>query len=430
MKASYDVSMKLIADENYTEWKMDGENDTAAVGDLHNRTGGDDWYPDMHGWIRIPLYSIIFVMAVIGNSLVIVTLIKNRRMRVVTNVYLLNLAVADLLLGTFCMPFTLAGSLLREFMFGEIMCKIIPYFQAVSVSVSAWTLVVISLERYFAVCDPIKSRTKWRNLSHAYKIIASIWTASFLFMSPIAVVNKLMTSQKTGKSRCREVWTSRQAAFTFSITLDVILLLIPLVIMTSAYVQIIRTLSRGIEVDRIVTAEERGTSEFELIDEESIHNKERNGRNVSLESRKSERTVTRLPPFRLNNQGVRLSNADRCLSMKKKVIRMLIVVVLEFFVCWTPIFVINSMNPNMVSENLQGLGISIIHLLSYVSSCCNPITYCFMNQHFRSSFMRTFGCKAEMDNRVRQRYADETRINNGIANVRKFTMMTTTKLSI
>lgn len=77
----------------------------------------------------IPLYSVIFLLAVIGNSLVILTLVQNKRMRTITNLFLLNLAVSDLFLGVFCMPFTLVGMLLRDFVFGELMCKLLPYLQ-------------------------------------------------------------------------------------------------------------------------------------------------------------------------------------------------------------------------------------------------------------------------------------------------------------
>lgn len=78
-----------------------------------------------------PLYSVIFLLAVVGNFLVILTLVHNKRMRTVTNLFLLNLAISDLLLGIFCMPFTLVGMLLRDFIFGEWMCKLLPYLQGV-----------------------------------------------------------------------------------------------------------------------------------------------------------------------------------------------------------------------------------------------------------------------------------------------------------
>ena len=84
---------------------------------------------DLGGEIRIPLYSLIFFLSVVGNALVIVTLIQNKRMRTVTNVFLLNLSIGDLLLAVFCMPFTLIPTLLRNFIFGETMCVLIRYLQ-------------------------------------------------------------------------------------------------------------------------------------------------------------------------------------------------------------------------------------------------------------------------------------------------------------
>lgn len=97
---------------------------------IKNVQSASSWI-DSGTWI-IFLYSVIFLLAVIGNLLVILTLIQSRRMRTITNVFLLNLAVSDLFLGVFCMPFTLVGMLLRDFIFGEIMCKLLPYLQGAS----------------------------------------------------------------------------------------------------------------------------------------------------------------------------------------------------------------------------------------------------------------------------------------------------------
>ncbi|XP_075213712.1 cholecystokinin receptor type A-like [Lycorma delicatula] len=145
----------------------------------------------------ISLYVAIFILAVSGNTLVLVTLAQNKRMRTVTNVYLLNLAVSDLLLGVFCVPFTLVGQVLRNFIFGALMCKLIPYFQAVSVSVGVWTLVAISLERYFAICRPLQSR-RWQTQFHAYKMIACVWLASLTCNAPILLVSRLQALKGQG----------------------------------------------------------------------------------------------------------------------------------------------------------------------------------------------------------------------------------------
>lgn len=74
---------------------------------------------------------------------------------------------------------------------------------------------------------------------------------------------------------------------------------------------------------------------------------------------------------------------------------MLFVVVIEFFICWTPLYVINTIalfDPKAVYQNLGYTAISFFQLLAYSSSCCNPITYCFMNIGFRKAFLNLFRC--------------------------------------
>lgn len=78
--------------------------------------------------LRILLYSLIFLVSVIGNLLIIVVLTVNKRMRTVTNTFLLSLAVSDLMMAVFCMPFTLIPSILKDFIFGAAMCKTVSYF--------------------------------------------------------------------------------------------------------------------------------------------------------------------------------------------------------------------------------------------------------------------------------------------------------------
>ena len=80
--------------------------------------------------VTLPFYSLIFILSVVGNLLVIITLIQNKRMRTVTNVFLLNLSISDLLLAVFCMPFTIVPIMLKNFIFGATMCILIRYMQS------------------------------------------------------------------------------------------------------------------------------------------------------------------------------------------------------------------------------------------------------------------------------------------------------------
>ncbi|KAG6796368.1 cholecystokinin receptor-like [Apis mellifera caucasica] len=419
----------------------------------------------------VPLYGIIFLLSIVGNSLVLITLARNKRMRTVTNVYLLNLAVSDLLLGVFCMPFTLLGQVLKNFVFGITMCKLIPYFQAVSVSVGVWTLVAISLERYFAICRPLKSR-RWQTQFHAYKMIAVVWTASLTWNAPILVVSRLK-SIRDGRQKCREEWPSVGAERAYNLFLDGTLLLVPLIVMSLAYSLIAVKLWRGLRqeirqssncqqrLERIESA--RATVKNSTYDKgdgganttvvlnacgassrlrrgfpsssshgyyhgspqgvasrirvprmkvSSVFGGKLKGSDFSNESRVQVRSngnncVSRDTkdssneeqqdsgcPF--NRQHIIRSNyMGKSIEAKKKVIRMLFVIVLEFFVCWAPLHVINTwylFAPDFVYSTVGSTGISLVQLLAYVSSCCNPITYCFMNRKFRQAFLGLFDC--------------------------------------
>lgn len=83
---------------------------------------------DIDQTVRIVLHSLIFLLSVLGNGLIIAVLVRNRRMRTVTNLFLLSLSVSDLMVSLVCIPFTLIPNLMRDFVFGTGMCKLVMYF--------------------------------------------------------------------------------------------------------------------------------------------------------------------------------------------------------------------------------------------------------------------------------------------------------------
>lgn len=86
------------------------------------------------------------------------------------------------------------------------------FFAAVSVSVGVWTLVAISLERYFAICRPLKSR-RWQTQFHAYKMIAFVWAASLIWSSPVLVVSSLQAMKGKGEYKLGSMPSDRRAGF-------------------------------------------------------------------------------------------------------------------------------------------------------------------------------------------------------------------------
>lgn len=75
------------------------------------------------------LYGIISLLAVLGNALVIVIIAKNRRMHTVTNIFIANLAVADVIIGMFSIPFQFQAALLQRWVLADFMCSLAPMVQ-------------------------------------------------------------------------------------------------------------------------------------------------------------------------------------------------------------------------------------------------------------------------------------------------------------
>ncbi|XP_073415807.1 gastrin/cholecystokinin type B receptor [Dendrobates tinctorius] len=349
-------------------------------------------------WVRIVLYLLIFLLSVFGNTLIIIVLLMNRWLRTVTNCFLLSLAVSDIMVSLLCMPFTLIPNLLGNFIFGEVICKTAAYFMGISVSVSTFNLVAIAIERYSAICNPLKSRV-WQTRSHAYKVIAATWIMSIFIMIPYLVYNTLVSFPMAGNQegyQCRLRWPNSQVQQAWYIILLTVLFFIPGVVMIVAYGLISHELYRGIQFEMDLNKEAKANKNGVSVSISASANScdESDGCYIQVNKRRNTMEMSTLTPGDSSNMDrARINNSEAKLLAKKRVIRMLIVIVAMFFICWMPIYVANTwkaFDEKSAYILLTGVPISFIHLMSYTSACVNPIIYCFMNKRFRKAFLATF----------------------------------------
>ncbi|VIO92218.1 Uncharacterized protein BM_BM6455 [Brugia malayi] len=395
--------------------------------------------PTFENYITIISFCIIFCLSVIGNAVVVAVILQQHSMRSVTNIYLLNLAISDLMLSVICMPPTLISSVIYCWIFGDLLCKLFAYLQPVVVTASAYTLAVIAFERYYAICKPLHSRI-WHTRSHAYTMITLVWLISILANLFMLFMFELQTYNVNGLTcapKHRPI-----LHFGYQIYMTSVLLLIPLCIMIVLYGSVIHALRVDMKIDHTSTATTDNLGATTRNDErhentmcgslKMLKNKNRKSINsnsstkfncfscfyTSMKQIRTNSDATSLTAKRknksvdfTNKSSLRSTHSERSVLAKQRVIKMLIVIVIIFFCCWTPNYMwwllLTAQDSFRTFDIWNSEVNTAITVLCYISSCANPITYCFLNKKFRTALLVTFGCLRKTPNNFSTIYLPE-----------------------
>ncbi|KAK7084132.1 Olfactory receptor [Halocaridina rubra] len=183
-------------------------------------------------------YGSISLVAVVGNALVMWIVATSRKMHSVTNYFIANLALADIIIGLFAIPFQFQAALLQRWNLPEFMCAFCPFFQTVSVNVSIFTLTAIAVDRYRAIVFPLNPRpSKFRSKV----VIASIWLFSTTLAVPnaIALRVKIVVDDATQKEKpfCTADGIDPVVMWTYSHVMVGLQYFLPLGIISFAYIR-------------------------------------------------------------------------------------------------------------------------------------------------------------------------------------------------
>ncbi|XP_015275513.1 PREDICTED: LOW QUALITY PROTEIN: neuropeptide FF receptor 2 [Gekko japonicus] len=302
--------------------------------------------------IFIISYLLIFLLCMIGNGVVCFIVLRSKHMRTVTNLFILNLAVSDLLVGIFCMPTTLLDNIISGWPFGNTVCKMNGMIQGISVSASVFTLVAIAVDRFRSIVYPFKQKL---TISTAVVIIVVIWVLAVAIMCPSAVMLKvekekhfrviLGDGNKTSPIYwCREDWPNQDMERKiFTTVLFANIYLAPLSLIVIMYARIGITLFNT------------------AVPSAGKHGQERHS----------------------------------VYKKKQKVIKMLIIVALLFILSWLPLWTLAMLSDyaDLTEEQLQVINIYVYpfaHWLAFFNSSVNPIIYGFFNENFRRGFQAAF----------------------------------------
>ena len=177
--------MEAVMLANTTSWYDSTENITTDKNWTADsgRRGHNEASIDSTTWMLVIVDGAILSVGLIGNILVIYVVVRYARMKTVTNVYILNLSIADslFLVG---MPMIMTTALLRRWVFGAALCHVFFALTSVNMITGAFTLTLMSADRFIAVWYPVSS-ARYRTPPVAAAAAAFAWVVSGAIMSPV-----------------------------------------------------------------------------------------------------------------------------------------------------------------------------------------------------------------------------------------------------
>ncbi|XP_019614854.1 PREDICTED: neuropeptide FF receptor 1-like [Branchiostoma belcheri] len=297
-------------------------------------------------------YSVVFAGTVIGNLIVVVVIATNRHVRGVTDMFIFNLALSDLLIAFLCIPFTLVNHIFIENMFGDAMCRVKALAQGLSVGASVFTLTSIAADRYVVIVHPQKQGLTKKK---ALLVILGVWIASAAIMAPQAVVSyeKEVLYENHTFHICGEFWPSSTSRQSYTAALFSLCYIIPLVAISLLY-------------SKIATK------------------------------------VWFKPPPGAADGNSRGTSGEKAASVpvgvaacRMRVVRMVIALVVVFATTWMPLYICWLLedfgNLSLRQQiNLHHYVYPTAHLVAYANSFINPLVYGFFTTNFRQHFNQTF----------------------------------------
>ncbi|CAL1532275.1 unnamed protein product [Lymnaea stagnalis] len=302
----------------------------------------------------VACFSLLITFGAVGNGLVMFVVIRNPSMRTPRNIFIINLAISDFTLCLFTQPLNLYLLLYKQWSLGEFMCKFVTMAQGTNLFVSTISITAIALDRFQVIVYPTKDSMK--KIGAAIALI-SIWLISFLIASPallFSVVDRRQVLQEVPNVYfyvCLEDVSLEIEKRAYSVAQMVVQYVLPFFILSVAHLRICNKLRYRMVAQNVSSSA-----------------------TTSFQKKKNERRSRR----------------------KRKTNLLLAGIALVFALSWLPLNIFNLLI-DFRGEYFTGrvdikLAYAICHMLVLCSGCLNPVLYGWLNDNFRTEFMKIMCC--------------------------------------
>ena len=342
-----------------------------------NHTAAWDWVHTVQ-----PGYmSIICALGMAGNAFVLLVFCHRRpRHRTAADIYLGNLAAADLLMVS-CLPFWVATIIGRfQWRFGETMCQLVNVVISMNYYCSVLFLTLVSADRYLAVTRPLSSHRgagpgRGRQVPWAHALCLGVWALGALLSLPALLFRTVRSFPELGVDACVMQYPHGGWRMRYNLTFNLVGFLIPVPVVSFCTYHICRVL--------------------------------RESRALRGRSCREQTTAA--------------------VAVERKAAYLVMVVLAIFVLCWLPyqiIVLLDSLDYYQVISgctwaHVLDIGVQLATYLGYSNSALNPFLYVIVGKHFKQRAREVFRqtlCRrrwrktAGNSNSSTLRYTDSTKV--------------------
>ncbi|XP_041467627.1 histamine H3 receptor-like [Lytechinus variegatus] len=349
----------------------------------------------------IVIYGFLIMITVVGNLFVIISYAQDRKLRQrPANLIILNLAIADFIVGSVSLPVNLTGIVSGRWLFGQFVCRLYCIVDYVAVYMSVVIIVFISIDRYLIVAKPIKHRSLVTRKRVRYAVIPA-WIIYFIWCSLTSFGWTTFGERNETDDYLHEC----EMEFTVNPIITLIHCLIGFFIPFSSIVflnvLIFINVKRQFDKFPVVafnrsSDENNGTNTLPIKRENygndscELKPSSSKGTTMNINTVSKEADLNATP---INTKFDQFTNAR--LQKNKIIAKKLAIVVLVFGICCLPYEICIALNSFCKEKCISDLVLEITENIQWANSGINPILYAFTDIQFRHNFVRLIRCRSK-----------------------------------
>ncbi|XP_012878631.1 PREDICTED: vasopressin V1a receptor [Dipodomys ordii] len=359
------------ADGNRSRWwpvAAEGANASQET-EGHGGGGGppEDVRNEELAKLEIAVLAVTFVVAVLGNSSVLLALHRTQRKTSRMHLFIRHLSLADLAVAFFQVLPQLCWDITYRFRGPDWLCRVVKHLQVFAMFASAYMLVVMTADRYIAVCHPLKTLQQPARRSRL--MIAASWVLSFVLSTPQYFIFSMIEVNNVTKAQdCWATFIQPWGTRAYVTWMTSGIFVAPVAILGTCYGFICYHIWRNVR-GKTASRQNKGAREAGSAFHKGL---------LVAPCVSSVKTISRA---------------------KIRTVKMTFVIVTAYILCWAPFFIIQMWSvwdEKFIWTDSENPSITITALLASLNSCCNPWIYMFFSGHLLQDCVQSFPCCQNM----------------------------------